>query len=47
MRAEEEQAQLEKELAAERAQTARLEGELSRERVENARLRQMREEVLR
>jgi hypothetical protein len=47
MRAEERQAQLEKELAAERAQTARLEGELARERAENARLRQMMEEVLR
>jgi len=47
MTAEEERAQLKKELAAERAKTARLEGELARERVENAQLRQMLEEVLR
>src|SRR5258708_8577016 len=47
MRAEEELAQLKKELAAERAKTARLEGELARERAETAHLRQMLEEVLR
>ena len=47
MRAEEEQVQLKKELAAERAKTARLEGELARERAEKAHLRQMMEEVLR
>ena len=47
MTAEEEIAQLKKELAAERAKTASLEGELTRERAENAQLRQMLEEVLR
>src|SRR5260370_2549223 len=47
MRAEEELAQLKKELAAERAKTARLEGELARERAETAHLRPMLEEVLR
>jgi transposase len=47
MTAEEEIAQLKKELAAERAKTSRLEGELARERGENASLRQMVEEVLR
>jgi transposase len=47
MTAEEEVAQLKKELAAERAKSARLEGELARERAENASLRQMLEEVLR
>jgi transposase len=47
MTAEEEIAQLKKELAAERAKTASLEGELARERAENAHLRQMLEEVLR
>jgi septal ring factor EnvC (AmiA/AmiB activator) len=47
MTAEEERAQLKKELAAERAKAARLEGELARERAENASLRQMLEEVLR
>src|SRR5260370_8154263 len=47
MRAEEERAQLKKELAAERAKTARLEGELARERAETAHLRPMLEEVLR
>ena len=47
MTAEEELAQLKKELAAERAQSARLEGELARERAENASLRQLMGEVLR
>lgn len=47
MTAEEEIAQLKKDLAAERAKTARLEGELAREQAENASLRQMLEEVLR
>jgi septal ring factor EnvC (AmiA/AmiB activator) len=47
MTAEEEQAQLKRELSAERAKCARLEGELARERAENASLRQMLEEVLR
>src|SRR5260221_7116481 len=47
MTAEEERAQLKKELIAERAKTARLEGELARERAENASLRQLVEEVLR
>src|SRR5947209_19373614 len=47
MRAEEEIAQLKKDLAAERAKTARLEGELAREQAETASLRQMLEEVLR
>ena len=47
MTAEEEQAQLKRELSAERAKCARLEGELARERAENAHLRQMLEEVLR
>ncbi len=47
MTAEEELAQLKKELDAERAKTARLEGELARERAENASLQQMLEEVLR
>jgi transposase len=47
MTAEEELAQLKKELVAERAKSARLEGELARERAENAHLRQMLEEVLR
>src|SRR5260370_3636295 len=47
MRAEEELAQLKKELAAERAKTGRIEGELARERAETAHLRQMLEEVLR
>jgi len=36
MTAEEELAQLKKELATERVKTARLEGELTRERAENA-----------
>src|SRR5216683_1907077 len=47
MTAEEELAQLKKELAAERAKTAKLAGELARERGENACLRQMLEEALR
>ena len=47
MTAEEELAQLKKDLAAERAKTARQEGELARERAENASLRQLVEEVLR
>jgi transposase len=47
MTAEEEIAQLKKELAVERAKTAKLEGELAREQAENASLRQMLEEVLR
>lgn len=47
MRAEEEIAQLKKDLAAERSKTARLEGELAREQAETASLRQMLEEVLR
>ena len=47
MTAEEELAQLKKDLTAERAKTARLEGELARERAENASLRHMVEEVLR
>src|SRR5260221_2262520 len=47
MTAEEEGAQLKKELIAERAKTARLEGELAREGAENAALRQVVEEVLR
>lgn len=47
MTAEEEEEQLKKELAAERAKTASLEGELARERAENAHLRQMMEEMLR
>src|SRR6266487_1008983 len=47
MTTEGEQAQLKKELAAEREKSARLEGELARERAENAYLRQMLEEVLR
>ncbi len=47
MTAEEEIAQLKKELAAERAKSSRLEGELARERAENAQLRQMLEEMLR
>jgi transposase len=47
MTAEEELAQLKKELAAERAKSARLEGELAREQAENAQLRQLLEEVLR
>ncbi len=47
MAAEEELAQLKKELAAERAKSAQLEGELARERAENTSLRQMLEEVLR
>jgi hypothetical protein len=47
MTAEEEIAQLKKDLVAERAKTARLEGELVREQAENASLRQMLEEVLR
>jgi len=47
MTAEEELAQLKKELAAERAKSARLEGELARERAEKVYLRQMLEEVLR
>jgi transposase len=46
MAAEEELAQLKKDLAAERAKIARLEGELARERAENAHLRQLMEEVL-
>jgi transposase len=46
MTAEEELAQLKKDLAAERAKTTKLEGELARERAENAHLRQMMEEVL-
>ena len=47
MTAEEEIAQLKKDLAAERAKTARLEGELAREQAESASLRQILEEVLR
>ncbi len=47
MTAEEELAQLKKDLAAERAKTARLEGELAREQAESASLRQMLEDVLR
>ena len=47
MTAEEELAQLKKDLAAERAKTARLEGELAREQAESVSLRQMLEEVLR
>jgi transposase len=47
MTAEEELAQLKRELVAERAKSAKLEGELARERAENAHLRQMLEEVLR
>jgi hypothetical protein len=47
MTAEEELAQLKKDLAAERAKSARLEGELARDRAENAHLRQVMEEVLR
>jgi septal ring factor EnvC (AmiA/AmiB activator) len=47
MTAEEERAQLKKELAAERAKTARLEGELARYQAEHASLRQISEEVLR
>jgi transposase len=47
MTAEEELAQLKKELAAEREKTAKLAGELARERGENASLRQMLEEALR
>jgi len=47
MTAEEEIAQLKKDLAAERAKTARLEGELAREHAETACLRQMLEEVVR
>jgi transposase len=47
MTAEEEIAQLKKELATERAKSARLEGELGREQAENGQLRQMLEEVLR
>src|SRR6266516_2404480 len=47
MTAEEERAQLKRELAAERAKSARLEGELARERAGNASLREMLEEVLR
>jgi len=47
MTAEEEIAQLKKELAAERAKSARLEGELAAERGENAHLRQVMEQVLR
>ena len=47
MRAEEEIAQLKKDLAAERSKSARLEGELAREQAETASLRQMLEEVLR
>jgi transposase len=46
MTAEEELAQLKKELATERAKTSRLEGELARERAENVHLRQMMEEML-
>ncbi len=46
MTAEEELAQLKKELAAERAKSARLEGELAAEQAENAQLRQLLEEVL-
>ena len=45
--AEEEIAQLKRELAAERAKSASLEGELASERAENSHLRQMLEEVLR
>src|SRR5437667_911071 len=47
MTAEEEIAQLKKQLATERAKSARLEGELGREQAENGQLRQMLEEVLR
>ena len=47
MTAEEEIAQLKRELAAERAKSASLEGELASERAENSHLRQMLEEVLR
>jgi len=47
MTAEEEIAQLKKELAAERAKSARLEGELARERAENVQLRQVLEQMLR
>ncbi len=47
MRAEEEIAQLKKDLAAERAKTTRLEGELAREQAESVSLRQMLEDVLR
>src|SRR5438046_10269765 len=47
MTAEEEIAQLKKDLAVERAKTARLEGELARERAEKAQLRQILEEMLR
>src|SRR5512142_1918267 len=47
MTAEEELAQLKRELAAERAKSARLEGELASERAENSQLRQMLEEILR
>jgi hypothetical protein len=47
MRAEEEQVQLKKELAAERAKSTRLEGELTAGRAGNAYLRQLMEEVLR
>lgn len=47
MTSEEENAQLKKDLAAERAKTARQEGELAREQAENASLRQLLEEVLR
>jgi transposase len=47
MTAEEELAQLKKDLSAERAKSARLEGELAAEQAENAQLRQLLEEVLR
>src|SRR5437667_4429724 len=47
MTAEEEIAQLKKQLATERAKSARLEGELGREQAENGQLRQMLEEMLR
>jgi hypothetical protein len=46
MTAEEELAQLKRELATERAKRASLEGELASERAENSHLRQMLEEVL-
>ena len=46
MTAEEEVAQLKKDLATERAKSARLEGELARERAENVHLRQMMAQVL-
>jgi chromosome segregation ATPase len=47
MTAEEEIAQLKKELAAERAKSTRLKGELTAGRAENAYLRQMLDKVLR